>query len=359
MNPLAPGETIGILGGGQLGRMLAMAAARLGFDTHIFAPDKDSCAARVAARTTIAQYTDTKALQSFAAQVAVVTFEFENVPVASVQALGAAGNRRVFPGAKSLAIGQDRVVEKSFFQMLEVPTAPFAEITSYSELATAIEKIGRPAILKTRTLGYDGKGQVPIKRREDVRTAFEAIGSKAAILEGFVPFEREVSVVAARSANGEFAVYHLCENEHRNGILATTKAPAHVSPAIAAKAYAYTRKVLEGLDHVGVLAVEYFLMPDGALLANEFAPRVHNSGHWTEDGCLTSQFEQHIRAVAGWPLGPTTQIAQVEMTNLVGDDVLQWKDLAADPSARVHLYGKGEARPGRKMGHVNRLFPLE
>jgi 5-(carboxyamino)imidazole ribonucleotide synthase len=358
MNPLAPGETIGILGGGQLGRMLSMAAARLGFDCHIYAPEGDSCAARVAARTTVAAYTDMKALQTFVAQVAAVTFEFENVPVATVQAL-AGGGRRVFPGAKSLAIGQDRFVEKTFFQMLEVPTAPFAEINSQADLETAIEKIGRPAILKTRTMGYDGKGQTAIKRREDVRTALQAIGAKPAILEGFVPFEREVSVVAARSVSGEFAVYHLCENEHRNGVLAITKAPAQVSPAIAAKAYAYTRKVLEGLDHVGVLAVEYFLMPDGALLANEFAPRVHNSGHWTEDGCLTSQFEQHIRAVAGWPLGPTTQIAQVEMTNLIGEDVLRWKELAADPSARLHLYGKGDARPGRKMGHVNRLFPLE
>jgi 5-(carboxyamino)imidazole ribonucleotide synthase len=357
MSPLAPGGTIGILGGGQLGRMLSLAAARLGFDCHIYEPEKNACAARVSAHATVAAYDDEHALKKFAAQVDVVTFEFENVPAATVQILAASG-KPVYPPVSSLAVAQDRVDEKQFFARLGIDTAPFAPVTTRADLDAALDKIGAPAILKTRRFGYDGKGQARIETRADAPAALLAIGAHPAILEGFARFEREISVIAARGRDGSFAAFDVCENAHKNGILDTTRAPARIDPIFAAQAQGHTRRIMEALNHVGVLAVELFLMPDGALLANEFAPRVHNSGHWTEDACLTSQFEQHIRAIAGWPLGSTTRIADVEMQNLIGADVEKWQALAADPSAHVHLYGKGEARPGRKMGHVNRLKPL-
>lgn len=356
MTPLTPGATIGVLGGGQLGRMLALAAARLGFDCHIYTPEEGECATHVAARSTIAAYDDEKALAAFARSVSVVTFEFENVPAATAEALKASG-AMLRPSPRSLATAQDRVVEKTFFRHVGVETAPFAAIESSADLDAALAAVGAPAILKTRRLGYDGKGQARIGTKSDGGPAYCAIGEGAAILEAFLRFEREVSVVAARGADGAYAAYDVCENEHRNGILARTRAPARIDPVLAAQAQAHTRRIMDALDHVGVLAVEYFLMPDGALFANEFAPRVHNSGHWTEDACLTSQFEQHIRAVAGWPLGPATRIADVEMINLIGEDADKWAALAADPGARLHLYGKGPPRPGRKMGHVNRLKP--
>jgi 5-(carboxyamino)imidazole ribonucleotide synthase len=357
MRPLPPGGTIGILGGGQLGRTLSLAAARLGFDCHVYTPEKDSCAARVSARATIAAYDDVAALKKFAQGCGVVTFEFENVPAATVTALTSTGIP-VYPPVASLAVSQDRVDEKEFFGRLGIGVAPFAPVNSRSELDAALEKIGAPAILKTRRLGYDGKGQARIASKSDAAGALKAIGPHPAILEGFVAFAREISVVAARARDGSFAAFDVCENVHKDGILDTTSAPARIDPALAARAQDSTRRVMEALNHVGVLAVEYFIMADGALLANEFAPRVHNSGHWTEDACLTSQFEQHIRAIAGWPLGDVTRIADVEMKNLIGADVENWAALAADPSAHLHFYGKGEARPGRKMGHVNRLKKL-
>jgi 5-(carboxyamino)imidazole ribonucleotide synthase len=354
MSPLAPGETIGILGGGQLGRMLALAAARLGLDVHIYAPEAGECATRVAAKSTIAAYDDAKALRAFADSVGVVTFEFENVPAATVEALLASGTP-VFPGAKSLSVGQDRVVEKAFFQNLGIETARFAVVDTLASLETAVKTIGAPAILKTRRLGYDGKGQARLERVGDAAAAFTAIAGQPAILESVANFKQEISVVAARGRDGAFAAFDVSENVHQGGILRTSRAPANISDRLAEQAKAHARRVMEALDHVGVLTVEFFVMPGGALLANEFAPRVHNSGHWTEDGAAVSQFEQHIRAVAGWPLADARTITPTEMTNLIGDDVNAWAKLAADPRARVHLYGKGKARPGRKMGHVNRL----
>jgi 5-(carboxyamino)imidazole ribonucleotide synthase len=357
MSPLAPGETIGILGGGQLGRMLALAAARLGFDAHIYTPEAGECATRVAAKSTIAAYDDAKALRAFADEVGVITFEFENVPAATLETLLASG-KPVLPGAKSLSVGQDRVVEKNFFQGLGIETARFALVDSLAELEAAIRTIGAPAILKTRRLGYDGKGQARIGSAGDAAKAFAAISGQPAVLEGFAAFKQEISVVAARGRDGAFAAFDVSENVHQGGILRTSRAPANVSERLAEQAKAHTRRVMEALGHVGVLTVEFFVMPGGALLANEFAPRVHNSGHWTEDGAAVSQFEQHIRAIAGWPLADARTITPTEMTNLIGDDVDAWKTLSADPNARVHLYGKGEARPGRKMGHVNRRAPF-
>ncbi|HWA23103.1 MAG TPA: 5-(carboxyamino)imidazole ribonucleotide synthase [Caulobacterales bacterium] len=356
MSALPPGSTIGILGGGQLGRMLSMAAARLGFDCHIYTPEADSCAARVSARETIAPYEDERALAAFAKSVQAITYEFENVPAATAEALAKSGTP-VFPGAKSLAVAQDRAIEKEFFASLGIATAPFAKVEQRSDLDAALKQIGAPAILKTRRLGYDGKGQARLNAAEDADSAYAAINAAPAILEGMVNFEREISVIAARGQDGAFAAFDVCENEHNGGILAVTRAPARIDARVAEKAIAATRTLMDALGHVGVLAVEFFLMADGALLANEFAPRVHNSGHWTEDACLTSQFEQHIRAIAGWPLGPTTRFADAEMHNLIGDDVATWAHFAADPDARLHLYGKGEARQGRKMGHVNRIRP--
>ncbi|MGE3929501.1 MAG: 5-(carboxyamino)imidazole ribonucleotide synthase [Hyphomonadaceae bacterium] len=355
MNPLAPGATIGILGGGQLGRMLSFAAAQLGFDVHIYTNEEDSPAARVSARTIVADYRDKAALEAFARSVDVVTTEFENVPAETAEALGSAG-AIVRPNARALAVAQDRFEEKSFFNANGLATAPFVAVDSQADLDVAIARIGAPAILKTRRLGYDGLGQIRIIQAQDAAGAFARLNSPS-ILEGFCRFEREVSIIAARGADGAFAAFDLCENEHRNGILSRTVAPARVDQAIAKEAEAEMARVMAALDYVGVLTIEFFLMADGRLIANEMAPRVHNSGHWTIEGARTSQFEQHIRAVAGWPLGATTMASGVEMLNLIGDDASQWPALAADPNAHLHLYGKREARAGRKMGHVTRLKP--
>ncbi|HVY02049.1 MAG TPA: 5-(carboxyamino)imidazole ribonucleotide synthase [Caulobacterales bacterium] len=352
---IAPGATIGILGGGQLGRMLAVSAAELGFDVHIFTPEEDSSAARVAARATVAAYEDEAALAAFAEAVDVVTFEFENVPARAAEILAASG-KPVRPNPGALAVAQDRLIEKRRFHDLGIGTAPFAPVDDETSLAEALRRISAPAILKTRRLGYDGKGQVRILDAAVANAALDEIERAPAILEGMVSFAREISVVAARGVDGAFAAYDVCENTHRNGILDVTRAPANISASIAAQAIESAHQLMAALDYVGVLAVEYFVMPDGALLANEFAPRVHNSGHWTQDACACSQFEQHIRAVAGWPLGATARLADAEMTNLIGDDVVRWRDLAADPAVRLHLYGKREARLGRKMGHATRLI---
>lgn len=351
---LPPGSTIGILGGGQLGRMLATAAAQLGFDVAIFTDEPDSPASRVAAKTTIGNYLDHAALADFARRVDVVTTEFENVPAETAEALNAAG-ARVRPNPRALAVAQDRFDEKSFLQSMGIATPPFAAVSSQAELDAAIAAIGAPAILKTRRLGYDGRGQIRIKSAADAAGAYEKLGAPG-ILEGFCAFECEVSIIAARGGDGAMAFYDLCENEHTGGILSRTTLPAHVSELVAAEAQAAAQRVTEAFDYVGVLTIEFFVMPDGSLVANEMAPRVHNSGHWTIEGALTSQFEQHIRAVAGWPLGPTTRRGGIEMLNLIGDDAQEWASLAADPAARLHLYGKRSARAGRKMGHVTRLL---
>jgi 5-(carboxyamino)imidazole ribonucleotide synthase len=355
---MRPGCTLGILGGGQLGRMMAMAAAQLGLRAHIYAPDNNSPAFEVAADVTIAPYEDEANLVRFAKAVDVVTYEFENVPSETAAILSA--HALLAPNAQALAVSQDRFLEKSFIAGLGIAVAPFAAVSSEAELAEALARIGRPAVLKTRRFGYDGKGQVMIRPETDPVGAWEEIGRAAAILEGFVPFEREVSVVAARTASGAFAAYDLCANVHRHHILATTQVPAGVSPETEAQAFRIARSIAEALDYVGVLAVELFLVTDGAgerLVVNEIAPRVHNSGHWTLGGAATSQFEQHVRAVCGWPLGSTARLGRVEMQNLIGHDADAWEEILAEPGAHLHLYGKAEARAGRKMGHVTRVFP--
>jgi 5-(carboxyamino)imidazole ribonucleotide synthase len=351
---LKPGATIGILGGGQLGRMLALAAAPLGLRCHIFAPEADSPAFEVSAAHTIADYSDEAALKRFAAAVDVVTYEFENVPVEAVTLLEMLVPVR--PGARALGVAQDRLAEKRLARVLGARTAGFAAVNSREELEAALADVGIPAVLKTVRLGYDGKGQAKIMLPRDADAAWAAMMGQRAILESFVAFDREVSVVAARGLDGTFVAFDVTENEHRNHILHRSVAPAALGEAAAQEAIAIAARIAEALDYVGVLGVEFFATTD-KLVVNEIAPRVHNSGHWTMDGAVTSQFEQHMRAVAGWPLGAATRLApKVEMVNLIGDDAYGWRDILHAPDARLHLYGKTEVRTGRKMGHVNRLL---
>jgi 5-(carboxyamino)imidazole ribonucleotide synthase len=357
--PIRPGMIVGILGGGQLGRMLSLAAAEMGLSCHIYCPDPKSPAFAVAAARTVAPYEDEAALAAFAGAVDVVTFEFENVPSATVAFL--AGRSTVFPGALALSVAQDRLLEKRLMEREGIAVAPFAEVGKQADIYSAIAKTGRPALLKTRRLGYDGKGQALIRAGDDPVAAWRAIGETSAILEAFVPFEREISVILVRARDGEVRTYDIAENVHEGGILATTTVPASIPPAVAEQAAAIARRIAGALDHVGVLAVEMFVVADGGghrLLVNEIAPRVHNSGHWTADACLCSQFEQHVRAIAGWPLGDPARHSDAQMVNLIGESVGKWPAIAAEAGARLHLYGKAETRPGRKMGHVNRLFPL-
>jgi len=355
--PLAPGSTIGVLGGGQLGRMMAMAAARLGFDVAVLDPEPDAPAHRLAAEAIVAAYDDPAALTRLASLADVITFEFENVPAAALELLTSQG-APVAPNGRALAIAQDRLDEKRFLNDAGAPTVAFAEVNGPADIRAALEKLGRPLLIKTRRGGYDGKGQVWIEHTEEAEAVFAEIGARPAIAEAPADFRRELSVVAARGRDGEIALYPLAENHHEGGILRRTAAPAQVGPRVLAQAERIAATLLAALDYVGVLAVELFERDDGRLLVNEFAPRVHNSGHWTLDGCEVDQFEQHIRAIAGWPLGPTHPIARVEMTNLIGAEVGEWARLAAEPETRLWLYGKAEARPSRKMGHVNRLTPL-
>jgi 5-(carboxyamino)imidazole ribonucleotide synthase len=352
--PLPPGSVIGILGGGQLGRMLASAAAGLGFDVAVLSPRTDAPDARVARFPITADYEDEAALRRLAEVSDVITFEFENVPAAALERLIAMG-ARVAPGPTALAFTQDRVEEKRFLNAQGVATVDFAAIDAAADIAPALARLGAPALLKTRREGYDGKGQAWVRSAADVEAAFAAVGAKPSILEAKAEFVRELSVIAARGRDGAVAAYPLGENRHEAGVLRRTIAPAAVSEALTAEALRIARAVLGGLDYVGVLGVELFELADGRLLVNEIAPRVHNTGHWTQDGCGCDQFQQHIRAVAGWPLGPVAAHARVEMENLLGAEVDRWRELAADPAARLHLYGKGEPRPGRKMGHVNWL----
>lgn len=355
--PLKPGSTIGIVGGGQLGRMLALAAARLGFDTAVLERDADSPAGRVSAHTIVGGYTDRAALERLAAVADVVTYEFENVPAEAVLTLQALGIDAA-PGAEALAVAQDRIAEKQFLNASGVATVAFASADSAAEAVAAAADMGAPVLMKTRREGYDGKGQRWVEHAPDAAAVFAALGGVPVILEAPADFTRELSIIAARGRDGAIAVYPLAENHHEGGILRRSLAPARVSARTAEQAEQIAARILKGLNYVGVIGVELFELGDGRLLVNEIAPRVHNTGHWTQDGCEVDQFEQHVRAVAGWPLGPTAAIAQVEMLNLLGDEADTWAKLAHEPESRLHLYGKREAKPGRKMGHVNKLKPL-
>jgi 5-(carboxyamino)imidazole ribonucleotide synthase len=351
---LKPEATIGILGGGQLGRMLALAAARLGFKCHVFVPDPNSPAGDVVHRVTCADYADTQALERFAADVNVVTYEFENVPAATAAFLAA--RVPVRPDPHVLATTQDRLAEKNFVDGLGISTAPFAPVAEPGELAAALNRIGRPAVLKTRRLGYDGKGQVTIEKATDPQAAWREVGRTPCILEAFVPFAREVSIVAARASDGTVECFDVTENEHRDHILKTSRVPAAIPASTAREARRVAETIAQNFGYVGVLAVEMFVLANGAeLLINEIAPRVHNSGHWTLDGASVSQFEQHVRAVAGWPLAKPIRRGRVEMINLIGSEVDEYRHWLTVPGAAVHLYGKA-IRPGRKMGHVTRVF---
>ncbi len=354
-HPLPPGSTIGIVGGGQLGRMTALAAARLGYRCRIFTPEADSPAEQVADAATVAAYDDAAALDAFASAVDVVTFEFENIPAASVQRM--AEHAPVRPKAEILRIAQDRILEKTFINKLGIATAPWREVGDLATLKTAAAAIGLPAVLKTARMGYDGKGQAKIAAHDDLAAAWKGLGADAGVLEAFIDLEREISVIVARDQGGKSASYPAVENVHTNHILDTTTAPAAISPALGEQARATAEKIAAALDLVGLLAVEMFVARDGRLLVNEIAPRPHNSGHWTIDACPVSQFEQLVRAIAGLPLGSVERHSDAIMTNLIGEDVLDWPRLAAEPGACLHLYGKKDVRAGRKMGHVTRLYP--
>lgn len=345
-------QTIGILGAGQLGRMLAVAASRLGLETHVYAPDADPIAAQVANAMTTAPYEDTDALIEFAEQVDVVTYEFENVPAEALDRLESAG--KLLPRRNALTISQDRLVEKDFLNDAGLRTAPYANVETGADAVAAATKVGTPAIMKTRRLGYDGKGQVRLAGPDEAAAAWAQLGKVPCIVEGFVAYRCEISVIAARSQRGEVVCFEPGENVHRDGILRTTTVPASISADERAEALGAATTILEGLDYAGVMGIELFVTQDG-LAVNEIAPRVHNSGHWTQNGCGIDQFEQHIRSVAGWPLGDGRRHSDVEMTNLIGDDVLKVAELAGDPGLALHVYGKADVRPGRKMGHVNRI----
>jgi 5-(carboxyamino)imidazole ribonucleotide synthase len=354
---LAPGATIGILGGGQLGRMLAMAAAKLGLKCHVYAPDPDSAAFEVVRRVTLAEYGDENALDRFARDVDVVTYEFENVPAEIATFLNS--RRPVLPAPSVLATTQDRLVEKTFVAGLGIPTAPFASAETVTEAAAALLQIGRPAVLKTRRFGYDGKGQATLRADTDLSAAWRQIGGRPAIVERFIDFEREISVVAARDRGGRVVCFEVTENEHRDHVLKVSRVPADIAPELGGQAQRIAERIAGALDYVGVLAVEMFVVKEAqerTVLVNEIAPRVHNSGHWTLDGASVSQFEQHIRAIVGWPLAKPQRRGRIEMINLIGaeaEDYARWLKI---DGAAVHLYGKTNMRPGRKMGHVTRVF---
>jgi 5-(carboxyamino)imidazole ribonucleotide synthase len=349
---IPPGSTIGIVGGGQLGRMLAMAAAQLGYKCHIFDPHERPCAADVAAEFTRAAYDDRSALEAFGAKVDVATYEFENLPVGPLGVLA----EKLHPGVKSLAVAQDRAEEKAFIEGTGARVAPWRSVTSLDGVTRAVTELGVPVVLKTRRYGYDGKGQAWIRSAVEAEAAWEAIRGEPAVAEAGVDFAAEFSVIVARWGDGQTTFWDSPDNVHREGILRTSTVPA---PAVIADQVEEARTaaagIAEALGHVGVLTVEFFASADGPVV-NEIAPRVHNSGHWTIEGAFTSQFEQHIRAICDLPPGSTAlAAASVEMDNLIGNEINRWEELLSDPHAHLHIYGKGEARPGRKMGHVTRL----
>lgn len=351
-DPLPLGSVIGILGGGQLGRMLSVAASRIGLRCHIFEPGALPPAGHVADVVTTASYEDETALRAFGGAVDVITYEFENVPTSALDLLESLAPIR--PGREALRVSQDRIIEKDFLSNLGLRVAPYAQVDDRASLDAALELVGAPSILKTRRFGYDGKGQARLTNMADADAALAAMADAPAVLEGFVSFEREISVIAARGVDGQTACFSPGENEHADGILRTTTVPAAIDDATAVDAVGIATAILDALEYVGVLGVELFHTAEG-LLVNEIAPRVHNSGHWTQNGCAIDQFEQHIRAVAGWPLGDPSRHSDVMMENLIGDDMDQVPALAASTGAALHLYGKAETKPGRKMGHVNRI----
>ncbi len=359
MTPVLPGATIGVLGAGQLGRMFAIAARRMGYRVHTFSPDTDTPTGQVADVEVTAPYEDLDAVRAFARAVSVVTFEFENVPAETAAA--AAERAPVRPGGHVLHATQQRLREKAFLAGAGLPLAPFAPVRSFAELEEAIDRLGTPAVLKQAAWGYDGKGQVWVDHPEEADAAWAVVGETESVLEAAVSFEKEVSVVAARGADGAFAHFGVIENEHREQILDVSVSPAELPERLAAEAVEVARAVMEALDVVGVLCVELFVTTDGRLLVNELAPRPHNSGHLTFDACLTSQFEQQLRAVCGLPLGATERLRPAAMANLLGglwrDAEPDWAAACAFPDVKVHLYGKSEARPGRKMGHLVAMAP--
>jgi 5-(carboxyamino)imidazole ribonucleotide synthase len=351
---LKPGSTIGIIGGGQLGRMLAMAAARLGYRCHIYAPDEAPPAAEVAAAFTRGPWEDEAALAAFGRQVDVATYEFENIAAAPLAALAA--EAPLYPPASALEVAQDRLSEKSFIAHLGGSPAPFRAVDHRDGLDEALAALGVPAVLKTRRFGYDGKGQARIMRPSEAGDAWAAVRGAPSILEAFISFDSEFSILLCRGLDGEIVTWPAPRNEHEGGVLRRSQVPAEGLDAQVAQADALAREAAEALDYVGVLALEYFATPEGPLF-NEMAPRVHNSGHWTIEGAVTSQFENHVRAICGLPLGSTALTgARIEMENLIGGEADGWAGILADPATHLHLYGKGDARPGRKMGHVTRVY---
>ena len=349
-NPLPQGSIIGILGGGQLGRMLSVAAARLGFRTHIFEPGTNPPAGHVADHVTTAAYGDETALRAFGEAVDIITYEFENVPTSALDLLGALAP--IHPGREALRISQDRITEKDFLNGLGLNVAPYAAVEDATSMQAAIEQVGVPSILKTRRFGYDGKGQARLKSAADADQALTDMAGAPSVLEGFIDFSCEISVIAARSPSGEVACYDPGENVHEGGILRKTTVPANVKSALRMDAVLLAGRILNELDYVGVMGVELFVTQAG-LVVNEIAPRVHNSGHWTQNGCTVDQFEQHIRAIAGWPLGNGQRHSDVVMENLIGDDMDRVPTLATQAETALHLYGKADVKAGRKMGHVN------
>jgi len=352
---IPPGSTIGILGGGQLGRMTALAAASLGYRSHVYCPDPGGPAKHVTAFSTTAPYDDRAALARFADAVDVITFEFENVPTETAEFL--AERKPVRPSPAVLGIAQDRLREKDFLRSIEVTTTEYREVTGPPSLARAVRDLGLPAVLKSVRYGYDGKGQVKIEADPDIEACWTEMGGPIGILEGLVDFSCELSVIVARSGPGVLATYAPAENQHQHHILDTTIVPARVKPEVTMRAEAIARHIAERLDVIGLVAVEMFVKPDDQVLVNELAPRPHNSGHWTLDGSITSQFEQLVRAICGLPLGSPERHSDAVMKNLIGSDVERWREALAEPNAKLHLYGKGKALPGRKMGHVTRLAP--
>lgn len=351
MTRVEPGSTIGILGGGQLGRMLALSATQLGYKVHIFCPDEGSPAFEVSSRNFIADYGNEKVLTEFAQSVDVATYEFENVPGNTADLV--AKHTLLRPGARALKVTQDRLAEKDFLNEAGAKTAPYKAFHTADELAAAVKEIGRPCVAKTRRFGYDGKGQVLIKTPRDIASVLEVTGGTPAILEGFIQFDREISVIVARSASGDVAAFPVGENVHKKHILYTTDVPAKIPEVIEAKAKVIAARVANALEYVGVMGVEMFVSDaSNDIIVNEIAPRVHNSGHWTMDGAVTSQFEQHIRAICDLPLGPTEALGKVRMQNLLGPEILDHQRYFEDPKAHYHHYGKREPREGRKMGHV-------
>lgn len=354
MTLFSPGSTIGIIGGGQLGRMTALAAANLGFKTHIYCPDADCPAGHVSDALTVAAYTNHQKLAEFASAVDVVTFEFENIPHETVQLL--AEKTTVRPGWKVLHVSQNRLREKDFVTSLGILTAPYKAVSSLESLHAAAAELGFPCILKTTEQGYDGKGQYMLKSSADINALPPSLFSNPYVLEGFVHYQKEISVVLARGINGEISCFSPSENQHINGILDTTLAPARIPQEIAQKAQDMTCTIAKNLDLVGMIAVEFFLTEDNNLLVNEMAPRPHNSGHWTIDACITSQFEQFVRAVCGLPFGSVKEHSYAVMKNLIGDQVLSWQKYMNEPETKLHIYGKTEVKAGRKMGHITRLY---